>query len=122
MSGNQTSASQNMGLRYTLVALVLPALFIIEWINGGPNAALGILNMGLISAILALGVNLQWGYAGLFNVGIVGFVALGGLAPVLVSMPSTEGAFGAEGSDGPPKSSSIGFPFNRDRERGLQGP
>jgi branched-chain amino acid transport system permease protein len=97
MSGNRTSAPQNMGLRYTLLALVLPALFIVEWINGGPNAALGILNMGLISAILALGVNLQWGYAGLFNVGIVGFIALGGLAPVLVAMPPTEGAMVAGG-------------------------
>jgi branched-chain amino acid transport system permease protein len=47
--------------------------------------------MGLISAILALGVNMQWGYAGLFNVGIMGFVALGGLAPVLVAtQPVTE--------------------------------
>ncbi|WP_413848370.1 branched-chain amino acid ABC transporter permease, partial [Albidovulum sp.] len=55
------------------------------------NTALGILNMGLISAILALGVNMQWGYAGLFNVGIMGFVALGGLAPVLVAtQPVTE--------------------------------
>jgi branched-chain amino acid transport system permease protein len=44
------------------------------------NTALVILNMGLISAIMALGVNMQWGYAGLFNVGVMGFVALGGLA------------------------------------------
>jgi hypothetical protein len=36
---------------------------------------------------MALGVNMQWGYAGLFNVGVMGFVALGGLAAVLVSMP-----------------------------------
>ena len=56
----------------------------LEALTGGWNTALGILNMGLISAILALGVNIQWGYAGLFNVGIVGFVAIGGLAPVLV--------------------------------------
>ena len=39
---------------------------------------LGILNLCLISAIMALGVNIQWGYAGLFNVGIMGFAALGG--------------------------------------------
>ncbi len=67
--------------------------------GGSWNTALGILNMGLISAILALGVNMQWGYAGLFNVGVVGFVALGGLAPVLISTPpvaavwTTGGAF-----------------------------
>ena len=36
---------------------------------------------------MSLGVNLQWGFAGLFNVGIMGFVALGGLAAVLVSAP-----------------------------------
>jgi branched-chain amino acid transport system permease protein len=53
--------------------------------------------MGLISAILALGVNMQWGYAGLFNVGVVGFVALGGLAPVLISTPPVEGAMAAGG-------------------------
>jgi ABC-type branched-subunit amino acid transport system permease subunit len=49
--------------------------------------ALTILNMSLISAIMALGVNMQWGYAGLFNVGIMGFTALGGLAVVLIAMP-----------------------------------
>lgn len=63
----------------------------------GWNAALFVLNMGLISAIMALGVNLQWGFAGLFNVGIMGFVALGGLAAVLVGMPVTQGAWQAGG-------------------------
>ncbi|MEO0781858.1 MAG: branched-chain amino acid ABC transporter permease [Pseudomonadota bacterium] len=61
------------------------------------NTALLILNMGLISAIMALGVNLQWGFAGLFNVGVMGFVALGGLAAVLVSMPPTNEAWAAGG-------------------------
>ena len=41
------------------------------------NVAWGILNLCLISAIMALGVNIQWGYAGLLNVGIMGFAALG---------------------------------------------
>ncbi|SFA77278.1 amino acid/amide ABC transporter membrane protein 2, HAAT family [Poseidonocella pacifica] len=61
------------------------------------NAALIILNMGLISAVMSLGVNLQWGFAGLFNVGIMGFVALGGLATVLVSMPPVPEAWQAGG-------------------------
>ncbi len=55
------------------------------------NSALVILNMGLISAIMALGVNLQWGFAGLFNTGIMGFVALGGLATVLVTAAPVPG-------------------------------
>ena len=49
------------------------------------NLSLNILNLSLLSAIMALGVNIQWGYAGLFSTGIVGSVALGGLAVVLVS-------------------------------------
>jgi len=53
--------------------------------------ALGIINMSLISAVMALGVNIQWGYAGLFNVGIMGFAALGGASVVLISQqPVTE--------------------------------
>jgi len=42
-------------------------------------------------------VNLQWGFAGLFNIGIMGFVALGGLAAVLIGMPTTPGAWSAGG-------------------------
>ncbi len=61
------------------------------------NVALGILNMGLISAIMALGVNMQWGYAGLFNVGVMGFVALGGLGAVIVAMPPVNDAWAAGG-------------------------
>ncbi len=49
------------------------------------NLALNILNIGLLSAIMALGVNMQWGYAGLFSTGIMGSVALGGLAVVLIA-------------------------------------
>lgn len=62
------------------------------------NSALLILNMGLISAVMALGVNLQWGFAGLFNVGVMGFVALGGLATVLVAMPPAPGAWAPGGA------------------------
>ena len=80
-----------MNLRNLLLFGLVAALIVGEGMTGSWNTALGILNMGLISAILALGVNMQWGYAGLFNVGIMGFVALGGLAPVLVAtQPVTE--------------------------------
>ena len=51
------------------------------------NVALGIFNLCLISAIMALGVNIQLGYAGIFNAGVMGFAALGGLSAVLISYP-----------------------------------
>lgn len=62
------------------------------------NLALSILNLCIISAIMALGVNIQWGYAGLFNVGIMGFAALGGLAAMLISMPPVNEAWAAGGT------------------------
>ena len=75
-----------------VVLLILITGFVQSW-----NTALLILNMGLISAIMSLGVNLQWGFAGLFNVGIMGFVALGGLAAVLVSAPPVYEAWSVGG-------------------------
>ena len=61
------------------------------------SLALAILNLCLISAIMTLGVNIQWGYAGLFNAGVMGFAALGGLAGILVSMPPVTAAWSAGG-------------------------
>jgi branched-chain amino acid transport system permease protein len=89
--------------RTPILVAIVAALFILEgttdawFFSGSWNSSLGILNMALISAIMALGVNLQWGYAGLFNIGIMGFVALGGLAAVLISMPPTPDAWSAGG-------------------------
>lgn len=87
-----------MTLRNLLLFAFVAALIVGEGLTASWNTALGILNMGLISAILALGVNMQWGYAGLFNVGIVGFVALGGLAPVLVATPPVTEVWTAQGA------------------------
>ncbi|MDG4648874.1 branched-chain amino acid ABC transporter permease [Roseibacterium sp. SDUM158017] len=78
---------------FALVGLLFVGTgFVQSW-----NTSLTIFNMGLVSAIMALGVNMQWGYAGLFNVGVMGFVALGGLAAVLVAMPPVEDAWAAGG-------------------------
>ena len=61
------------------------------------NLSLAILNLCLISAIMTLGANIQWGYAGIVNFGIMGFAALGGLAGVLVSMPPVKAGWQAGG-------------------------
>ena len=84
-------------VRNSLLFAVVAALIVGTGMIQGWNSALIIVNMGLISAIMALGVNIQWGYAGLFNVGIMGFVAVGGMATVLVSMPPTNAAWAAGG-------------------------
>ena len=103
MSTHQPKAAKGGKWRAPAMFGALAVLFVLEgtvsnaMFSGHWDNALGILRVGLISAILALGVNIQWGYAGLFNTGVVGFLALGGLAPVLVSMPPTPGAFSAGG-------------------------
>ncbi|MBT8474182.1 MAG: branched-chain amino acid ABC transporter permease, partial [Alphaproteobacteria bacterium] len=84
-------------LKNTLLFVLVFALIASTGFTDSWNVALGIFNMGLISAIMALGVNMQWGYAGLFNVGVMGFVALGGLGAVIVSMPPVGDAWAAGG-------------------------
>ncbi|MCP1313176.1 branched-chain amino acid ABC transporter permease, partial [Halomonas sp. 707D7] len=45
-------------------------------------------------AILALGLTIQWGYAGQFNAGVMGFVALGGFSAMLFSGPGNDALWG----------------------------
>ncbi len=84
--------AKNLLLFVLVFGLIASTGFTNSW-----NVALNIFNMGLISAIMALGVNMQWGYAGLFNIGVMGFVALGGLGAVIVSMPPVNDAWAAGG-------------------------
>ncbi|GAB1361502.1 branched-chain amino acid ABC transporter permease [Rhodobacter sp.] len=47
------------------------------------------LSTALIFAIITLGLNLQWGLTGLFNVGIAGFVAIGAYTSAILTTPDT---------------------------------
>ncbi|OJY27208.1 MAG: branched-chain amino acid ABC transporter permease [Rhodobacterales bacterium 65-51] len=85
--------SKNLYLFAGVVALFLfTGLVLTSW-----NQTLLILNFALVSSIMALGVNIQWGYAGLFNTGVMGFAALGGLAVVLVNSRPVPEAWSAGG-------------------------
>jgi branched-chain amino acid transport system permease protein len=92
-----SAAPSREGLRAPLLFLGMGVLLVGTGFVMGANYTLLIVNMGLVSAIMALGVNLQWGYAGLFNIGVMGFLALGGLATVLVAMPPVTDAWAAGG-------------------------
>ncbi len=48
-------------------------------------------------AIIVLGLNLQWGYTGLFNVGVAGFVAVGAYTSALLTTPEVAGRAGGFG-------------------------
>ena len=47
--------------------------------------AISLLTMGAIYAVLTLGLNVQWGFAGLFNAGIAGFFAIGAYTTALLT-------------------------------------
>ena len=72
-------------LRAPIAFTFMAILLLIVGFTQSWSVSLSIINLCLISSIMAMGVNLQWGYGGLFNAGVMGFTALGGLTAVLVS-------------------------------------
>jgi branched-chain amino acid transport system permease protein len=48
-------------------------------------------------AVIVLGLNLQWGYTGLFNVGVAGFVAVGAYTSAILTTPDTPERIGGFG-------------------------
>ncbi len=83
--------------RTIMLFVGMATLLALVGIGQGWNVALLLVNMCIISAIMALGVNIQWGYAGLFSIGSMGFAALGGLAAVIISAKPVPGAWQAGG-------------------------
>jgi branched-chain amino acid transport system permease protein len=49
--------------------------------------------MAGIYAVFALGLNIQWGYTGLFNIGIAGFFAIGAYTSAMVTTPMPTGIY-----------------------------
>lgn len=68
-----------------IVALALAVLLLIQIM--GSAYGVRVLVEASCYAIIALGLTIQWGYAGLFNAGIMGFVALGGFSAMLLTFP-----------------------------------
>ena len=85
----------NVIIAYSIMLILILAVGIFQsW-----NIAISILNFCLISAVMTMGANIQWGYAGLINFGIMGYTALGGLAVVLISVDPVQEAWRVGGFD-----------------------
>jgi branched-chain amino acid transport system permease protein len=84
--------------RRTLTLFVgLFALFtLIGWALGAANISL-LLVQSFAYALIALGLNIQWGYGGLFNFGIMGMLMLGGAAVTFISYPMNATFWTSEG-------------------------
>ena len=66
---------------------------ILDWLAYGAF----FLATALTYAIVCLGLNLQWGQTGLFNVGVAGFVAIGAYTSALLTTPPAPGRIGGLG-------------------------
>ena len=83
----------NVFTAYTIMIILIILVGIFQsW-----SVALTILNFCLVSAVMTMGANIQWGYAGLINFGIMGYTALGGLAAVLISVAPVQEAWAVGG-------------------------
>ena len=51
--------------------------------------AIGFLTMAMIYAVASLGVNINWGFTGLFNVGVAGFFAVGAYSSAVLTAPES---------------------------------
>jgi branched-chain amino acid transport system permease protein len=59
--------------------------FILNWL--GAPYTVRVLVEASCYAIIALGLTIQWGYAGLFNAGVMGFIAAAAFVTMFVSFP-----------------------------------
>lgn len=77
------------------LALGLYVLFLVlSWFGGFQNAEAltsrlqSVTLLALVYVMLTLALNLQWGYAGLLNLGVAGFAAVGVYTMALLSLPA----------------------------------
>ncbi|WP_240775935.1 branched-chain amino acid ABC transporter permease [Nitrincola schmidtii] len=77
-----------------IVALAVAVLLLIQVM--GTAYGVRVLVEASCYAIIALGLTIQWGYAGLFNAGIMGFVAIGGFSAMLLTFPVNQSFWDSE--------------------------
>ncbi len=88
----------NMSRRVAVAFVALIVIIIVIGATRGVSTALLLTGVSSIYALVALGLNIQFGYGGLSNLAIMGLLMIGGMMVSAVSMP-INGAFWA--SDGP---------------------
>jgi branched-chain amino acid transport system permease protein len=83
--------------RAIFVFFAIFALIVVVGLTmGAANLSL-LLVQAFAYSLIAVGLNVQWGYGGLFNFGIMGFIMLGGFAVTFISFPINPEFWGSEG-------------------------
>lgn len=84
--------------RRDLIAFgALALIVLVVFVSQGSVYSLRVIAEAACYAILALGLTIQWGYAGLFNVGIMGLIAAGAAASMIVSFPANADFWNSRG-------------------------
>ncbi len=80
----------------TLFAGLFVLILVVGWFMGVPFTSSRLVEAAAYS-LIAMGLNIQWGYGGLFNFGIMGFMMLGGVAVTFISYPINPLFWGSDG-------------------------
>ena len=80
----------------TLFAGLFVLILVMGWLMGLPFTSSRLVEAAAYS-LIALGLNIQWGYGGLFNFGIMGFLMVGGFAVTFISYPVNATFWGSDG-------------------------
>ena len=81
--------TQNHLSRHTYLGLGVIALVLLPWLvgAGGGNYWVRVLDFALLYIVLALGLNVVVGFAGLLDLGYIAFYALGAYSYALLASP-----------------------------------
>jgi branched-chain amino acid transport system permease protein len=95
----EAAKQSDLGLVFLTLGLIYIGATLLTFTDG-LNSVVGLLRtltfLGLVYALSALALNLQWGYTGLFNIGVAGFMAVG-VYTMGIFVRSPEPAFGPPG-------------------------
>ena len=80
-----------------LFVLVIALVIVVNLAMGTPFTV-RLLVEATAYGLIALGLNIQFGYGGLFNFGIMGFVMIGGFSSVFISYPVNQAFWVSDGS------------------------
>src|SRR5690606_37599540 len=78
-----------------VAGLGVAALLVLVMPPGSLSYIVTFLLMGSVYAVITLGLNVQWGYTGLFNIGVAAFFAIGAFASALVTTVEPTGSMAA---------------------------
>ena len=93
MEGNVFERNRRDLTLFAGLALLVAIIFLTQ----GSVYSLRMLVEAGCYAMIALGLTIQWGYAGLFNVGVMGFIAAGAASSVLITFPTNPDFWNSSG-------------------------